>query len=91
MTTIMACRIFRKLKLGLMDASMTQGAMSKLVFKEMGTIPPPKSEHTFELRTLGNATIGSGGIRMQTLWELEDESSLDRDLEMANRASGGRD
>jgi hypothetical protein len=74
-------------KLGLIDAPMTQGAMSKLVFKEMGTIPPQNSEQTFELRTLGNATIGSGGIRMQTV--PEDECSSDRDLEMAIRASAG--
>jgi hypothetical protein len=37
--SIMACRIFRELKLGLIEGPITEEAISKLVFRDIGSIP----------------------------------------------------
>jgi len=41
--SIMACRIFRELKLGLYAQPMTDGTISKIVFRDLGTLPPQQS------------------------------------------------
>ena len=37
--SIMACRIFRELKLGLIKGPITEEAISKLVSRDIGSIP----------------------------------------------------
>ncbi|KIM83629.1 hypothetical protein PILCRDRAFT_819269 [Piloderma croceum F 1598] len=60
--SVMACRIFRELKLGLIVGPITgtEGAISKLVFKDIGYIPEQHSEHTFDLAIPDDATVTAG-------------------------------
>jgi hypothetical protein len=79
----MACRIFRELKLGLIVGPITEGAISKLVFKDIGYIPEQHSEHTFDLATPDDATVTAGigithevnGSRSDQVIDLEDNRS----------------
>jgi hypothetical protein len=48
-TSVMACRIFRVLKLGFMVGPMTERAMSNLVFRDIGSISYQPSENAVEV------------------------------------------
>jgi len=49
--SVMGCRIFRELKLGLFADVMTDQDLSKIVGRDMGAIQQLQSRHVFELRT----------------------------------------
>ena len=59
--SIMACRLVRELKLGQFSDPMTEGAISQIVFIDMGNMPRQRSAHAFELRTDDGADIITGG------------------------------
>jgi|ERR1700690_4402736 hypothetical protein len=54
----MACRLFRELKLGLIGGPMTEGAILRLVFNDMGHLPQHHSNHAFKLHVLD----GTGSV-----------------------------
>lgn len=55
-SSIMACRLFRELKLGLIVGPTPEEGISNLVVRDMGTIPPWQTEHSIELNSLGVQT-----------------------------------
>jgi hypothetical protein len=62
--SVLACRLFRELKLGLFADPLTEPTISNVVFRDIRT-PEQQSRHAFELCTLDNAgvDIGSGRTR----------------------------
>jgi len=76
--SIMACRIFRELKLGLFADPITDEAISNIVFKDMGAIPQPQSGHVFELHTLGDAGRDNSKGRQKSIWRGENRSDGSR-------------
>ena len=66
-TSIMACKIFRDLSLGLFDDPMAEGEISKIVFRDMAAVAPQPSESTYELRTFDDAATNIGGAGRQIL------------------------
>jgi hypothetical protein len=50
--SIMACRTFRELKLGLFADPMVDGTFSNVVFRDMAAITQQPNEDSFELHTL---------------------------------------
>jgi hypothetical protein len=60
--SVMACRLFRELKLGLIGGPMTEGAISRLVFNDMGHMLQQHSDHAFELHVLDGTGSGLGEI-----------------------------
>jgi len=48
-TSVMACRLFRELKLDLLVNPMADGVISKIVNRDMGSIPQQQSEPAFAL------------------------------------------
>jgi hypothetical protein len=65
--SIMACRLVRELKLGQSSDPMTERAISKIVFNEMGEmgdVPQQRSGHAFELRSdMGTRDAGDRTTR----------------------------
>lgn len=55
-SSIMACRLFRDLKLGLIMGPTPEVRISKLVFRDMGTVPRWRTHHSMELNSLGIQT-----------------------------------
>jgi hypothetical protein len=75
-SSVMACRLFRELKLGIIIGPMTEGAISKLVFRDMGTITLSQAECSFELHTINDmAHISGEGNHSHRSIDLEDLSS----------------
>jgi len=72
----MACRTYRDLRRGLFADPMTDGAISNLVFRDMGTIPQQQSEHVFEMRSLDDAGINASNDRMRGV-----QNCSDRDID----------
>ena len=57
----MACRLFRELKLDLSVNLMADGAViSKIVNRDMGSIPQQQSEHAFPLSTIDEGDVEIG-------------------------------
>jgi hypothetical protein len=56
LASIMACRLFRELKLGLLAGPVVEGAISDVVFRDIGSI----TGRTFELRIVKDAGVGTG-------------------------------
>ncbi|KIM84940.1 hypothetical protein PILCRDRAFT_817773 [Piloderma croceum F 1598] len=59
-TSVMACRLFRELKLGLFADPMAEKAISKIVCKDIGTITQYHSAHAYELRTFDGTDEDTG-------------------------------
>jgi len=60
-TSVMACRLFRVLKLDLLIKPMADGTISKIVNRDMGVIPPQQSVHAFALySTITEGDVGRG-------------------------------
>jgi hypothetical protein len=59
-TSIMACRLFRELKLDLMLNPMADGVISKVIHRDIGSIPQQQSEHAFALYTIGEGDVDVG-------------------------------
>jgi hypothetical protein len=60
--SVMACRIFRALKLGFIVGPMTEGAMSNLVFRDIGSVSYQPSENTVDVDNQAEDS-GSGTTR----------------------------
>jgi hypothetical protein len=58
--SVMACRLFRELKLGLFPGPPTVGKISEILFRDVGIITQQHSGHAFELRTLDDAGTDTG-------------------------------
>jgi hypothetical protein len=56
----MACRLFRELKLDLSVNPMADGVISKIVDRDMGSIPQQQSEHAFPLYTINEGDVEIG-------------------------------
>jgi hypothetical protein len=80
--SVMACRLFRELKLGLFVGPVSEGAISQLVFRDMGTIPHHHNEDAFGLHTFDDASVhaGIGGKREA----LGDENPAEEDIELGD-------
>jgi hypothetical protein len=80
--SIMACRLFRELKLGLFVGPVSDGAISQLVFKEMCIIPSHHHGDAFGLHNFDDATVhaGIGGKREA----LTDENCSEGDIELGD-------
>lgn len=65
--SIMACRLIRELKLGQSSDLMTEGAISKIVFNEMGNVPQHRSGHAFEPRS----DMGTRDTGERTIWDVK--------------------
>jgi hypothetical protein len=65
--SVMSCRLFRELKLGLFVDPMGEEAMSKIVFRDMATIPRHQSGHAYELRTREDAGMDADGTQARGL------------------------
>jgi len=76
---VMACRIFRELKLGLFADPITDRVILNIVFKDMGIIPQPQSGHVFELHNLGDAGGDTINVRHTSIWG--GKNRLDGDIE----------
>ena len=72
--SIMACRLFRELKLGLFVKPMTEDTISNIVIRDIGTIPSQHSRFIFELRTLDDTGTDSGGSSRPHVWADESRS-----------------
>ena len=66
-TSIMACQIFRDLSLGRFVETMTEGEISKIVFRYMAAVAQQPSGSTYELRTVDDAATDIGGAGRQLL------------------------
>jgi len=75
--SVMACRIFRELKLGLFADPITDGVISNIVFKDMGIIPQPQSGHVFELQNLGDVGGDASNGTQTSIWGGENSSDGD--------------
>jgi hypothetical protein len=53
----MACRLFRELKLDLSVNLMAEGVISKIVNRDIGSIPEQQSEHAFVLSTIDERDV----------------------------------
>jgi hypothetical protein len=53
----MACRLFRELKLDLLLNPMADGVISKVVDRDIGSIPQQQSEHTFALYPINEGDV----------------------------------
>jgi len=73
----LGCRLFRELKLGLYAEPMTERAISKIVFRDMGNIPRQPSGQGFELSTL-DPEMGAGSAGA---WDIENSAWTDVALE----------
>ncbi|KIM71404.1 hypothetical protein PILCRDRAFT_755055 [Piloderma croceum F 1598] len=64
-TSIMTCRLFRELKLDLLFNPMADGVISKVVNRDIGSIPQQQSEHVFALYPIdeGDVDIGTETTR----------------------------
>lgn len=76
--SIMACRLFRELKLGLFADPMTEDMISNIVIRDMGTIPTEHSRFTFELRALDDPGADTGSTSERAAWG--DEGRSDGDI-----------
>jgi hypothetical protein len=83
--SIMACRLVRELKLGHFRDLMTEGAISKIVFNDMGDIPQQQSGHGCELGVHDNADTDTGGAGKRDTWDVENHPS--REVALGNRGS----
>jgi len=68
--SVLGCRLFRELKLGLYAEPMTDRAISKIVFRD---IPWQPSGHGFELSTLDTGTYAGGA----GIWDIENSAWRD--------------
>ena len=82
----MACRLFRELKLDLMINPMADGAISKIIKRDMGSILQQQSDHAFALHAIdegdeGDVDIGVSGDNIYSgeEIELEERGSRTRD------------
>ena len=75
-TSVIACRLFRELKLGLFVDQLTEDAVSQFVIKNIDTATTAR-EHSFELRILDE--LDTTGVTGNKLGGVVDESSLDVD------------
>jgi len=67
--SILACRLFRELKLSLSMEPMTEGAISHVVFRDIGTIPQQSSGETSDLGTIDDLGTDTCGVR--DAWDIE--------------------
>jgi len=58
-SSVMACRVFRELKLGLIIGPMSEGAISELVFRDVVRVKQ-QTEHSIELHRLDNVSVQTG-------------------------------
>lgn len=72
--SVMACRLFRELKLGIFRDPMTEQAVSKVVFRDIGLMSHEHSECTFEPGTAG---IDIGGADKPDAWDIENHPGID--------------
>jgi hypothetical protein len=86
--SILACRLFRELKLGLFMDSETEGAISRIVFQDLGKISHHQSGGTSELRTYDGAaetdtsgTVGTLDIENTVSWDASEEDGGHRQVE----------
>jgi len=69
-TSIMACRLFRELKLGQLEDPIAELKITKIVFRDMGSLPQQEHGDGSESRTLNNAgDIGTEG--KPVTWDIE--------------------
>ena len=71
--SILGCRLFRELKLGLYADPITDRVISKIVFRDMGNIPRQPSGQGSELFTL-DTEMGAGGAGT---WDIENSAWVD--------------
>jgi hypothetical protein len=84
-TSIMACRLFRELKLDLLINPMADGVISKVVNRDMGSIPQQQSEHAFALYPIdeGDVEIGietTRGVSGNNIYSGEDIELEEREF-----------
>jgi hypothetical protein len=82
--SVMACRLFRELKLGRFVDPMADDVISKIVDKAMGNIPQEQSAHPLEPH-IGGEEVGTSAARRQGV--LGDRKSLDKDIELEERGT----
>jgi hypothetical protein len=69
--SVMACRLFRKLALGLFKDPVTERTISKIVIRDMGTIPQRQSGDTLDQVPLDNTSTDPNGAVNQRAWDTE--------------------
>jgi len=84
--SILACRLFRELKLGLFEDPMTEGAMSNIVFQDLAKISRQQSGHVLpELCTYDGAETDASGNTASDAWDIENPGSSN----VASEKDGG--
>jgi hypothetical protein len=58
--SVMACRLFRELKLGPLPRQPTVGKISEVLFRDVGIVTQQHSGHAFELDALEDALTDTG-------------------------------
>jgi hypothetical protein len=86
----MACRLYMELRLGLFADPITDGAISKVVFKNIGIIHQQHSGDTSELRSLDDEDVDTDSGRQRGDWVDEEDLSYDG-IELADIGSRRHD
>jgi hypothetical protein len=87
--SIMACRLFRELKLGLLVDPISEELISEIMIRDIGTEPRQQSEHAFELHIFDDERAGVDIGTLKDFWE--DEHSSDEEIELEGGRSRMRD
>jgi hypothetical protein len=74
--SILACRLFRELKLGLLEDPMPELTVSKIVFRDIGTISQQESGDEFEYTVNEDGMYIGGGAKL-VAYDIEDPALKD--------------